>query len=315
MMKIIMDLEWNQPVSYNTAAYKRVGDKLIFEMIQIGAVKVNENKEIVDSFSQLILPTHYVKLHPRIKRITHITQDELMDAPHFKEALDLFREWCGDDFVLMTWGCDDVSVLEQNITFFGCENTFGPIYDLQLSFGDVIQNSKDRKGLKAAMEYYELTEQEDMPFHNALNDAYYTALVCNRLPDDCDLLRHPQTPRPLIHTEKKKKASRSVHRATKSISHMLLSALATNPPCPICGNKTPLETDFLDQGKNNFTALSICPAHGLMSVTLKFKKDEEGKAVVERAISLTEEQDKAYVSTKVLQWNNKIAKQSLLKKS
>ena len=41
MTYIILDLEWNQPISYQSKAYREVGDKLIFEMIQIGAVKLD----------------------------------------------------------------------------------------------------------------------------------------------------------------------------------------------------------------------------------------------------------------------------------
>ena len=42
MQYIVLDLEWNQPISYHSPAYKSVGGKLLFEMIQIGAVKVDE---------------------------------------------------------------------------------------------------------------------------------------------------------------------------------------------------------------------------------------------------------------------------------
>ena len=98
MQYIVLDLEWNQPISYHSPAYKSVGGKLLFELIQIGAVKVDESLRVVDSFSQLIQPQHYVKLHPRIARITHISQDELADAPLFNEAVDAFAQWCGEDY-------------------------------------------------------------------------------------------------------------------------------------------------------------------------------------------------------------------------
>ncbi len=39
MNYIVLDLEWNQPVSYASAAYRKVGSKLLFEVIQIGAAK------------------------------------------------------------------------------------------------------------------------------------------------------------------------------------------------------------------------------------------------------------------------------------
>ena len=63
MQYIILDLEWNQPLSYQSAAYRKVGDRLIFEMIQIGAVKLNESLEIIDSISIPIQPTCYLKIH------------------------------------------------------------------------------------------------------------------------------------------------------------------------------------------------------------------------------------------------------------
>ena len=131
MQFIVLDLEWNQPISYHSPAYKSVGGKLLFELIQIGAVRVNEKMEVVDSFSQLIQPQHYVRLHPRISRITHITQDDLADAPLFPAAIEAFARWCGEDYALLTWGPDDISVLYQNLTFYKCDTPLGQIYDLQ----------------------------------------------------------------------------------------------------------------------------------------------------------------------------------------
>ena len=48
MNYIVVDLEWNQPMSFDSHVYREVGDRLIFEMIQIGAVKVGENFEVID---------------------------------------------------------------------------------------------------------------------------------------------------------------------------------------------------------------------------------------------------------------------------
>lgn len=42
MQLIVLDLEWNQPTSYQSAAYRRVGDRLLFEVIQFGAAKLDE---------------------------------------------------------------------------------------------------------------------------------------------------------------------------------------------------------------------------------------------------------------------------------
>lgn len=309
MQFIVMDLEWNQPLSYNSSAYKSVDGKLIFEMIQIGAVKLNEKREVIDSFSQLIQPTCYLKLHPRIKRITQIEQEDLEGAPQFSEALKLFETWCGKDYALLTWGCDDISVLEQNINFFACEHTLGNIYDMQRLFGEIIGNSKERKGLKAAMDYYQIDPNDDKAFHNAVNDAYYTALVFARFPEPGKVLEYPLKPKKLLHVDRRKKTAVSVTRVSKSVADSLNSSASLRIPCPICGKKQELSVGYVLQEEGRYMALALCPDHGLIFSRLRFFKNEEGRRVMERSVSLSDEQNKAYVSTKILQWRNKLAAQ------
>ena len=156
MTYIILDLEWNQPISYQSRTYREVGDKLIFEMIQIGAVKLDADLNPADSISIPIAPTHYLRIHPRIKRMTGLDSETLAGAPNFREALEQFVAWCGEDYALLTWGIDDVSVLYQNIRFFHCEDiSLPPLCDIQLLFTQV-HKLKDRAGLKAAMELMEM---------------------------------------------------------------------------------------------------------------------------------------------------------------
>ena len=52
MNYIVFDLEWNQ----NPSGKKTRNDRLPFEIIEIGAVKVNSKKEITDHFHRLIKP-------------------------------------------------------------------------------------------------------------------------------------------------------------------------------------------------------------------------------------------------------------------
>ena len=307
MQYIILDLEWNQPISYHSPAYKSVGGKLLFEMIQIGAVKVDERFQVVDSFSQLIQPQHYVRLHPRISRITHITQDDLADAPSFNEAVAAFAQWCGEDYVLLTWGCDDISVLYQNMTFFQCETKLSKIYDAQRLFGEVIGNLKERRGLKAAMEEMQISpDEEAMPFHNAVNDAYYTALVFARMPQPEKVLEYPLTPRKLQHLDRTKKECTAILRV-RSIKDALKSTAAQKPPCPVCGKRMEVPEGYVLQKNEQYLGLADCPQHGLAFVKLAFGKNDEGKRIMTRSSSLSEEQSAAYVHTKHLQWAQKMA--------
>ena len=309
MQYIVLDLEWNQPLSYHSSAYKSTGGKLLFEMIQIGAVKVDHDMQIVDSFSQLIQPQHYLKLHPRIARITHISQDDLADAPAFPEAIAAFAAWCGQDYALLTWGPDDISVLNQNMLFYQCETPLGKVYDLQRLFGEAIGNSKDRKGLKAAMEYLQINpDEENMPFHNAVNDAYYTALVFAKMPEPEKVLSYPLAPRKLQHLDRTKKESTAILRV-RSMKDAMKSSAAVKPPCPICGKRMDVPEGYVRQRGDQYMALADCPQHGLAFVKLAFGKNDEGKRIMTRSSSLSEEQSKPYVHTKHLQWAQKLAAQ------
>ncbi len=307
MRYIVLDLEWNQPLSYSSPAYRQVGDKLLFEMIQIGAVMLDENRAVTDTFNQLIQPAHYIKLHPRIKRITQISQDDLAGAPGFLEAMRLFVDWCGEDYALLTWGCDDISVLRQNMEFFGCDIALAPIYDLQRLFGDIVKEPKNRKGLQAAMAHYQIEPDAAMAFHNALHDAYYTAQVFQRFPDPAEALKYPQTARKLIHSERRRSGHQEM--TVNRTADGMRSSAAIRPNCPVCGKRLTLTHGFVKQRERQYMALTECPTHGLEFVRLQFSKKTDGKRTMIRTVEVSDEQSKAYVATKRLQWENKLAKQ------
>jgi inhibitor of KinA sporulation pathway (predicted exonuclease) len=309
MHYIVLDLEWNQPLSFNSAAYRETKGNLLFEMIQIGAVKLNEARETVDSFSRLIQPAQYIKIHPRIRRITGITQDDLAGAPAFAEAMGEFVAWCGPDCALLTWGCDDISVLSQNMAFFGFDSILPPGYDLQRLFGAILGSTKERKGLKAAMDYYHLEAAEDMCFHNALNDAHYTSRVFACFPDAEAVLRFPMEARPLVHTERRKQEKRD-EIPVRRISEALRSATALTPACSVCNRQLPLSEGYVHQHENDYMALADCPAHGLLFVRLQFAAPENGKRRMTRIVSVSDEQSDAYVHTKHLQWQQKLLTQA-----
>ena len=310
---IVLDLEWNQPMSYNSSAYKSVGGKLLFEMIQIGAIRLDSDLEITGSFNQLIQPTHYVKLHPRIKRITGISQEDLCDAPQFSEAAERFRQWCGDDCALLTWGCDDISVLQQNLDFFGFKTPFPAMYDLQRLYGELVGDSKNRAGLKSAMEHFAIEADENHPFHNALNDAYYTALVFKKCPKPEEVLRFAQTARKLTHEERTRRTEKCDVLRVSRVSDALKGKQATQPPCPVCGRHCELAAGYLEKPQGQKQALCVCADHGLFTVTISFQKGENGRKAMVRTCALAEEQNPAYVSTKLIQWRNKLAAQEAAK--
>lgn len=76
---IIMDLEWN-----NTYARKTKG--FINEIIEIGAVKLDENLNFKDKFSCLVRPQIGKKLRGSVKELTNITNEEVRSGEPFTKV-------------------------------------------------------------------------------------------------------------------------------------------------------------------------------------------------------------------------------------
>lgn len=299
MQYIILDLEWNQPLSYQSRTYREVGDRLIFEMIQIGAVKLDADLKVVDSLSIPIQPTHYVRIHPRIRRMTQLGAEELAGAPRFAEAMAQFESWCGEDYALLTWGCDDVSVLQQNLDFFGYEAMLPPLCDIQKLFS-VQHKLKERAGLKLAMDMLGIEPDEDKAFHNALYDAYYTAQVFAAMDNPDEVLHYPQMPKQLIHPGHASR-KKPLGETFETIEEALASDLAQKPRCPVCGKAAAIDGDYVPQTADKYISLAKCKAHGNLLCRLRFHLNDEGGKIVNLSVSKAAPSNCAYVRTKRIQ--------------
>ena len=306
MHYIVLDLEWNQTISRQTHTYREVGDRLIFEMIQIGAVKLDERREIIDSISVLIQPTCYVKIHPRIARMTGLNEEILADAPHFAEAMARFAAWCGDDYVLLTWGCDDVSVLQQNLDFFDVHPNLAPVCDIQHMYS-VEHAQQNRAGLSLAMEQLEIVPEEDRPFHNALHDAYYTALVFRKMANPEEVTKYIQKPKQLIHPESEGRI-RTKGEVYPTIAAGLESEAISAPLCPLCGRPTKLEEGgYVPQAPDKYIGLTRCRSHGLMLARLRIKAIRGGGRWMGVNVSRASKPNITYIHAKQYQMKQRAA--------
>ena len=77
-----MDLEWN-----NTYAKKANG--YINEIIEIGAVKLDEDLETVDTFSCIIRSQIGKKLRGTVKRLTQLTNADISSGMPFTKAFSV----------------------------------------------------------------------------------------------------------------------------------------------------------------------------------------------------------------------------------
>lgn len=177
MNYIVLDMEWNRPVSRN----KKITSPVVLngEIIQIGAVKLNERLEEIGCIDLKIKPVFYKKIHKDVEKLTSITDSDLADGLSFREAAERLKSWCGDDSVLLTWGPCDIRVLERNLIMHNLDCSWIPeAFDAQLMF-DFQETMEDRPfSLDYAMYYFDLRGTKA---HDALNDARDTAAVIREL--------------------------------------------------------------------------------------------------------------------------------------
>ena len=112
MSYVILDLEWN-------AAFHKKEQRYINEIIEFGAVKVDDALNITDTFSTLVKPKIGKRLVSKVKELTKLSIDELKDGVTFAQAVESFTEFASNS-VIMTWGTSDVHALIENFhCFFG----------------------------------------------------------------------------------------------------------------------------------------------------------------------------------------------------
>ena len=171
---IVFDLEWNQVLEGRTGVAGLPG-----EIIQIGAAKIDGECNVLDTFDVLVKPVKYKKLNRHIKELTLLSDEDLEKGTGFKEAADSFRAWCGDDCVLISWGPDDILMLENNLDFFELDASWLPVtLDGQLMFDDMEMQQNRQWPLNYALFHF---SEKPSGAHNALADVMSTVAVLKHL--------------------------------------------------------------------------------------------------------------------------------------
>ena len=102
MKYVVVDLEMCRvPKSNRTANFK-----WSMELIQIGAVMLNEDYEIIDQFMTYVKP-QYGRLTSYIEKLTGITHQDLVNAPTTEEGIEKFFNWIPNDSVVIQWSESD----------------------------------------------------------------------------------------------------------------------------------------------------------------------------------------------------------------
>lgn len=178
---IVFDMEWNELLPYQFGRQNRIGFPLSGEIIEIGAVRMNERGDIRDTFDALVKPSFLARMHPHVERLTGIRWEALQKAKPFVEVIEEFHDWCGEQAVLLSWGTSDRQVLAENLRLHNLPRQWiRPWFDAQIIFGRCCLEEYEQYGLARACEHLGIPMDEDA--HRAINDAMYTAEICKRLP-------------------------------------------------------------------------------------------------------------------------------------
>ncbi|MEG2699668.1 MAG: 3'-5' exonuclease, partial [Hungatella sp.] len=128
---IVFDLEWNQSPQGKDNSI----EELPFEIIEIGAVKLDENFQSISEFHKLVLPKVYQQMHYKISEVTHMNMAQLrLEGEEFREVVAEFMAWCGTEFRFCTWGSMDLTELQRNMHYYQIPNPWVvPLlyYDIQ----------------------------------------------------------------------------------------------------------------------------------------------------------------------------------------
>lgn len=144
------------------------------EIIEIGALKIRQNK-IVDKFQMLVKPS---KLIPqRVEELTKITNEMVKDEGTIKEVLPKLLDFLQDDIIVGQNIGQDIEFLKTNLQKIDKDVDFKYVDTFVYSL--ILLPMLEKRNLSSLVSYFEIEENSE--FHRAINDAYYTKLVYDKL--------------------------------------------------------------------------------------------------------------------------------------
>lgn len=170
---------------FTTFEKKEAPRGFFHEVIEAGMVVVKEN-EIIDTYSSLVVPVFFPQLGEKCRKLTGITQEDVMDGVTFDQMImELLLRYEPEHTTLVTWGDLDIKGLRRNCREHGVKFPFSVMLDDWLDLSKAYQfyyGHKDTPGLWAALTKYGLADKEQS--HRALDDAVATFKVMQQMQQD-----------------------------------------------------------------------------------------------------------------------------------
>ncbi|MBD5464850.1 MAG: exonuclease domain-containing protein [Lachnospiraceae bacterium] len=300
MNYIVLDLEWNQ-----SRGKSKTNKEIPFEIIEIGAMKLDSQKRVIGEFHELIKPEVYLDINQIIKTIIHLNKEELEKGAPFAEATSRFLDWCGDEeYIFCTWGPTDLSELQRNMKYHKMKPlSLVPIafLDVQKLFSYQYEDKKSRRTLEYAVDFLHI--EKDIPFHRAFSDAYYTARIMKGISEETqkyisfDVFHIPQKKQQEIHMvfdDYTKYISREFN--TKTVAMMDKEIASTK--CYKCDRVLRKTLKWFTPNGRNYYSISYCPEHGNMKGKIRFRRTEEKTYYAVKTLKFITEEEKQEILLK-----------------
>ena len=186
MYYVVLDIEMCKvPKIYRGDRYKYAR-----EVIQIGAVLLDQDYKQVDTFSQYVKP-EYGKIDNFIKNLTGINNFQVKEAPGLENALQNMLDWIGErEYCVYAWSENDYNQLKREIFYKGIDDpdieNFMDVerwHDYQAVFDERFDYD-NKVGLKDALMLCDIDAVGN--FHDGFYDALNTAILISRIETDPD---------------------------------------------------------------------------------------------------------------------------------
>ena len=293
MNYIVIDLEWNQS---NTGEEPEVKE-IPFEIIDIGAIKLNSEKMMIDEFNQLVKPAVYQHMHKITSNLIHLHMKDLQKGRPFVEVMGDFLSWCGEDYIFCTWGPLDLYELQRNMRYYHMEPLAGkPIcfLDVQKLFSIAFEVKKQRRSLEYAIDYLKI--EKDIPFHRAFSDAYYTARILSCLEEE--ILENYSIDTYILPKNRQEEIHVMFHDYMKYISRefpdkqrALEDREVISTKCYLCHKNLRKKIRWFSPNGKHYYSVSHCPVHGYMKSKIRIRKSESDSIYVIKTSKFISEED------------------------
>ena len=291
---VVFDLEWNQG---DAPFVREDGKTLTFEIVEIGAVKLNENREKIGEFSRLIKPQVHTHMHRITGKLIHLSMEDLAKGDKFQDVARDFLEFCGEDVKFCTWGPLDLTELQRNLDFYGMPLLSDrPIafYDVQKLYSLAYDDGKSRKALEAAVD--EIRIPKDIPFHRALADAEYTAKIFGTFGEKTltkvsfDTYVTPKTKKQEIRIVFDTYA-KYISREFLNKEDILKNVDIMSTKCYICKKNIRRKVKWFTPNGKHYYSAAFCDKHGFMKAKVRIKKAENGNLFVVKTCRFISNED------------------------